>query len=146
MVISEVTLAAIKHAYQIWNDSRGENVEAIMGLMADDVQLTTLADGASPLGFSKPCSNREEVSRYLDGLIGDWDLLSAKIEEIVCERNCVVVLLETCWRNRRTDKHFESPAAHAWRFRNGKATHVRLFFDTARWCEAAHGGGDAPLR
>ena len=145
-MISEVTLAAVRRAYQIWNDSRGEDVEALMSLMADNVQLTTLANGASPLEFSRPCRNKKELTRYFEGLLGDWDLLDAAIEEIVCDRDCVVVLLDTSWRNRRTDKYFESPAAHAWRFRDGKATHVRLFFDTARWSHAAHGGGDAPPR
>lgn len=144
-MISKVTLAAIKHAYQIWNDSRGEDVRAMMDLMADGIQLTTLADGTSPLEFSKPCHNKADFIRYFEGLLGDWDLLRARIEEIVCERDCLVVLLDTSWRNRRTEKHFEGPAAHAWRFRDGKATHLRLFFDTARWCEAAR-CGDAPLR
>jgi len=60
-----------------------------------------------------------------------------EVEEVISERDCVVVLIETSWRNRRTDKRFDSPAAHAWRFQDGKANQVRLFFDTARWCKAA---------
>lgn len=137
MTISKEILASIRRAYQIWDHSRGEDVEPLMDLMAEDVQLTTLADGASPLEFSKPCRNKAELSRYFDGLLGDWDLLGTKIEEIISERDCVVVLLDTSWRNRRTEKRLESPSAHAWRFEDDKATRVRLFFDTARWCQAA---------
>lgn len=132
-----MTLTLIRQAYQIWDESRGEDVRALLELMADDVHLTTLADGTSPLEFSKPCHNKGELARYFEGLLGDWDLLGTEIEEIISERNCVVVLLDTTWRNRRTEIHFDSPAAHAWRFRDGKATHVRLFFDSARWAKAA---------
>lgn len=137
MTISDETLAALKQAYQIWDESRGEDVKPLFDLMADDINFTTLPDGASPLEFSKPCYSKADLARYFDGLLGDWDLLGTRIEEIISERDCVVVLLDTSWRNRRTDKRFESPSAHAWRFRDGLATHVRLFFDTARWCEAA---------
>ena len=145
MTVSKGTLAAIRRAYQIWTDSRGEDVQPMIDLMSDQIHLTTLADGASPLDFSKPCYSKTDVGRYLEGLIGDWDLLGTRIEEVITERDCVVVLLDTSWRNRRTDKRFDSPAAHAWRFKDGQATHVRLFFDTARWTAAAQ-GGDAPLR
>jgi len=137
LTVSEVTLAAIRKAYQVWTDSRGEDVGPLIDLMHDQVQLTTLADGASPLEFSKPCYSKADLACYFDGLLGDWDLLGTEIEEVVCEHDYVVVLLDTSWRNRRTDKRFDSPAAHAWRFRDGKATHVRLFFDSAKWAKAA---------
>lgn len=137
MAISQETLTELKMAYRRWDESKGEDLQPVIDLMADDVQFTTLPDGTKPLEFSKPCMNKSEVKRYFQGLLGDWDLLSTEIEEVVSERDCVVVLLKNAWRNRRTDKCFESPAAHAWRFRDNQATHVRLFFDSAKWSLAA---------
>jgi ketosteroid isomerase-like protein len=143
LAISEVTLAAVRRAYQTWHDSRGEDMSDIVALMAEDVHLITLADGASPLEFSKPCYGKAELERYLEGLLGDWDLLAAIVEEMIAERDWLVLLLETSWRNRRTGRSFSSPAAHAWRFQKGKAVQLRLFFDSARWTAAA---GGAPGR
>ncbi|MGI9433585.1 MAG: nuclear transport factor 2 family protein [Geminicoccaceae bacterium] len=137
MAISDETLTALKHAYQTWHESHGENVGPMLEVMADDVEVTTLPDGANPLEFSKACYSKAEMTAYLQGLIGDWHLLGVDIEDMVRERDRVVVLLTTSWRNRRTDKSFESHAAHAWRFRNGYANQLRLFFDSAKWSEAA---------
>ncbi|MEZ5935332.1 MAG: nuclear transport factor 2 family protein [Alphaproteobacteria bacterium] len=139
-----MTLAAVRRAYRTWHDSRGEDVNDFMELAADDVHLITLADGASPLEFSRSCRDKADFRRYLEGLIGDWDLLGATVEEMIAQRDWVVLLLETSWRNRRTDRSFSSPAAHAWRFHADKATEIRLFFDSARWTTAA--SGDAPRR
>jgi ketosteroid isomerase-like protein len=105
--------------------------------MADDIDVTTLPDGADPLNFTKACHNKEEMAAYCQGLIGDWELLRSDIEDVISERDLVVILLTTAWRNRRTEKSFEGPAAHAWRFRDGFAIQLRLFFDTARWVKAA---------
>jgi ketosteroid isomerase-like protein len=143
LAISEATLAAVKQAYQIWAESKGDDVSGILGLMADDVDVSTLPDGAEPLTFTKACHDKVEMTEYLQALIGDWSLLRADIVEMVTERDVVVVLLTTVWKNRRTDKQFASPAAHVWRFRDGFAYQIRLFFDSAKWSDAA---SDAPGR
>lgn len=137
MVISEETLSAIRRAYQIWAEHQGDDVSGILGLMAEDVAVTTLPDGTGPLTFTKACHNKTELTEYLQALIGDWQLLRADIEEMISERDLVVVLLDTSWRNRRTDISFESQAAHVWRLRDGFACQIRLFFDSAKWSQAA---------
>lgn len=143
LAISEVTLAAIREAYRIWNESGGEDMRPLLRLMTDDVMVTTLPDGAEPLRFSKACRGKVEMTAYSEGLIGDWELLRAQIEEMVSERNLVVVVLQTAWRNRRTDVSFDSEAVHVWRFRDQHACQIRLFFDSAKW---SHAAGDAPGR
>ena len=144
MTISDVTLTAVKHGYQIWAESQGDDVAALLDLMAEDVKVTTLPDGTDPLTFTKACHDKVEMTEYLQALIGDWQLLRADIEEMVRERDVVVLVLTTTWRNRRTDKAFSSPAAHVWRFRDGFACQIRLFFDSAKWSAAARGGGHLP--
>lgn len=130
-------MKAIRQAYQIWDESGGDDMQPILDLMAEDVVVTTLPNGTDPLAFTKACHGKTEMTEYLQGLIGDWCLLKAEIDDIVCERDMVVVLLTTVWKNRRTEKSFDSPVAHAWRFRDGFATQLRLFFDSARWGKAA---------
>ncbi|MGI9492352.1 MAG: nuclear transport factor 2 family protein [Geminicoccaceae bacterium] len=137
MAISKDTLTALENAYRRWDESGGEDLSLLVDLMEESVQFATLPDGAKPLEFSKPCSNKREVLSYLEGLLGDWDLLWLEIEEFVSDKDYVVVLLRNGWRNRRTDKRFEGHAAHAWRFRGKRASHVRLFFDSAKWGDAA---------
>ena len=140
MTISEMTLMAIRQAYQIWDESGGEDTKPILDLMSDDIVVTTLPNGADPLAFTKACHGKVEMTEYLQGLIGDWCLLKAEIEDMVCERDLVVLLLNTAWQNRRTEKSFDGVAAHAWRFKDGFACQLRLFFDSARWGRAARGG------
>lgn len=125
-------------AYQVWAESQGDDVRALLDLMADDVEVTTLPDGTDPLTFTKACRNKAEMNEYFHALVGDWCVLRADIDEMVQERDLVVVVLTTVWKNRRTDKEFASPAAHVWRFRDGFASQVRLFFDSAKWSAAAH--------
>jgi len=137
LAISEETLTAIKCAYQIWVENNGDDVSALLDLMADDVDVRTLPDGTDPLTFTKACSNKAEMTEYFQALIGDWQMVRADIMEMVRERDVLVLLLGTTWRNRRTDKQFNSPAAHVWRFRDGLACEIRLFFDSAKWSEAA---------
>lgn len=144
MTISETTLMSIRQAYQIWAENQGDDVTALLDLMAEDVEVTTLPDGTDPLTFTKACHNKTEMTEYFHALIGDWQLLRADIEEMVREDDVVVLVLTTKWRNRRTDREFESPAAHVWRFRDGFACQIRLFFDSAKWSAAARGGGHLP--
>ena len=136
MAITETTLVSIRQAYQIWAESQGDDVSGLLGLMTDDVEVTTLPDGMDPLTFTKACHGKAEMTEYFHALVGDWCVLRADIDEMICERDLVVVVLTTAWRNRRTDREFESPAAHVWRFRDGFACQVRLFFDSARWSQA----------
>lgn len=137
MAISNETLTALKNAYRRWQQSGGEDLSLVVDLMADDIEVATLPNGTELLEFSKPCRNKDEVLRYFEGLLGDWDLLWVDIEDVVSERSCVVVLLKNAWRNRRTDKRFESHAVHVWRFEGDRANHLRLFFDSAKWSAAA---------
>jgi len=74
LAISKVTLTAVRVAYEIWGESKGEDVSGLVDLMADEIHLSTLADGASPLEFSKPCRNKTDLGHYFAGLLGDWDL------------------------------------------------------------------------
>jgi ketosteroid isomerase-like protein len=137
LTISNETLTAIKQAYHIWAESQGDDVSRLLDLMADDVEVTTLPDGTDPLTFTKACRNKVEMTEYFQALVGDWCVLRADIDDMVQERDLVVLVLTTVWCNRRTDMEFESPAAHVWRFRDGFACQVRLFFDSAKWSQAA---------
>ncbi|MEL6961710.1 MAG: nuclear transport factor 2 family protein [Pseudomonadota bacterium] len=139
MAISKATLATIQQAYQVWAETKGDDVSALLDLMTDDVEVTTLPDGREPLMFTKACHGKAEMTQYFHALIGDWSIVHADMEDMISERDLVVVLLTTCWKNRRTDKEFTSPAAHVWRFRDEHAYQIRLFFDSAKWSAAADG-------
>jgi len=137
VTVSKAVLAGIQEAYQVWSESGGEDMRPLLDLMSDDIEAVTLPDGTDPLAFTKPCQGKVEMTAYCQGLQGDWELVRADVEDVVAERDLVVVLLKTAWRNRRTEKDFEGPAAHAWRFRDGFAIELRLFFDSMRWVRAA---------
>ena len=49
-------IAKLRTAYQQWHDTRGASTAALLELMAEDVQLRSIADGVEKMEFSAPRS------------------------------------------------------------------------------------------
>ena len=64
-------------------------------------------------------------------------LLRFTVDDYVASGDTVVMVGSCAWRNRRTERVFETPKVDVWMFRNGRAVEIREFFDTARAVEAA---------
>ena len=125
-------VAKLRAAYQQWHDSRGQNVEAWLVLMSDDVQVHSIADGAQGLEFSAPRQGKAALQGYFSALHADWEMIYYTVDEFVVEGNTVVVFGKCAWRNRRTGKTAESHIINRWRFRDGLAVAYYEYYDTAK--------------
>lgn len=122
----------LKDAYKRWHDSKGGSVDHWMSIVADDIRFGSIARGKSPLGFTQPVNNKEELRGYFDGLLGDFSMVHYTIHNYVADGDLVFVRCTTSWQNKKTAKSFETPKADFWRFRDGKIVEFYEFYDTAQ--------------
>jgi ketosteroid isomerase-like protein len=130
MVTPEL-LAKLKAAYKEWHDTRGASVATWMALMADDIEMRSIADGAPGMEFSAPRKGKATAYGYFAGLAADWEMLHHTPEEFLVDGDRVVVFGRCAFRNRRTGKTAESPIVNRWRFRDGLAVEYFELYDTA---------------
>jgi ketosteroid isomerase-like protein len=137
MTTESENIEILKHAYQQWSEKRAEDITCWTSIMADDARLTSLAEGAEDVAFTKARSGKSEVLDYLRGLTNDWEMLFYRIDEFIAQGDRVVALGSTSWRNKRSDKVVLTAKADIWRMKNGKVVQFSEFYDTAKLIAAA---------
>lgn len=136
MTIESENIARLKQAYAQWSGQKGADCQCWMDLMAEDVSLGSLADGAPEMSFSARRNSRDQILDYLNELTRDWDMLSFDMGDFIAQGDRVVAIGRVAWRNKATGKIADTPKIDVWRFRDGKAVDFIEFYDTARSFEA----------
>lgn len=129
-------LETLKEAYRLWSASNGEQYQAWLDLMDDGFENGCLEDGAPGLEFTRQRRGKEEMAEYFHQLHKDWLMICHFADEFLQDGDRIVVLIRTTWQNRKTGKIVDSPAAHVWRFKRGKAVKKFEFADSSAWKEA----------
>lgn len=137
MSASDADLAALKRAYQAWNDSKGQTVDIWLALFADEVDFRSLASGAQQVAWTKTRTGKAEVRDYLEGLTAAFAMDHFTPERFVREGDCIVMIGTTAWRNKSTGKIIDTPIVNVWRFADGKAVSFHEYYDTAKLIAAA---------
>lgn len=127
----------LRVAYRRWFDTRGGSADDWMELMADDVQLRSLAGGAAGMEFSAPRSGKAALAGYFSSLVADWEMLEHAAEEFVVDGDRVAMFGRCEFRHRRTGKTARSPLIHRIVFRDGLIVEFSEFYDTAKAFAAA---------
>jgi ketosteroid isomerase-like protein len=140
MSTEQENASILRQAYQAWDDSKAADIGCWLSIISDDARLTSLADGAPEMPFTRRRSGRSEIIDYLEGLRNDWEMIYYRITEYVAEGDRVVAVGVTSWKNKLTGKIATSPKVDLWRFRNGKVVEFSEFYDTAQIYAAAHPG------
>jgi ketosteroid isomerase-like protein len=128
---SDENVTKLRHAYQQWHDTRGGSVQTWLDLMADDVRMRSIIDGAGGMEFTRANAGKAGVKSYFEGLATDWEMIHFNADEFIAQGDRVVVLSLVAFRYRKTGKVAESPKADVLRFRDGKIVEFFEFFDTA---------------
>jgi ketosteroid isomerase-like protein len=84
------------------------------------------------VAFTSARNGREAFLEYLRGLTNDWDMLSYKITEFIAEKDRVVAIGSTSWRNKKTGRIFDTPKVDVWRMQEGRVVDFAEFYDTAK--------------
>ena len=119
-------------AYDLWEQSRGGSIDHWLSLMADEVDFRSLADDLPQAPFAQPYKRREDVRKYLEGLVAGWEMLSYRVDRFVEQGDDVVMIGSTAWRNRATGKMAETAKVDLWRFKDDKAVGFFELLDTAK--------------
>ena len=125
-------VSTLRSAYETWAGKKAADIGCWASIVADDARLTSLADGASSVPFTRSRSGRSGIIEYLEELTKDWEMIFYKIEEYVAERDRVVAIGSCSWRNKLTSKIATTPKIDVWRMRDGKAIEFAEFYDTAQ--------------
>jgi len=123
-------IAKLKDACRRWNDSKGTDITMWTALFADHARLRSLAAGRPGLEFTLECRSTNDLARYFEGLLGEWEMLHYTTEQFAAEGDRVVMLGSTSWRNRKTGRVFETPKADLITFRDGRIVDFYEFYDT----------------
>ena len=130
-------LAALKHAYRQWHESKGGSVNLWLDLMADDVRIHSLAAGAPGAEFTRHVASKEGFKQYFAGLLADWEMIHYTTDVFVAEGDHVAMRGSTAWRNKKTGRVIDTPKADFFTFRDGKIAEFHEFYDTAKTLGAA---------
>lgn len=130
-------LAALKEAYRLWQETKGQSVDHWLSLMTDDVKFRSLAEGAQTMEFTRLSTCKQDVRSYFTGLSADWEMIFYHVDEYISQGDRIVALGHCSFKNKRTGKVLETPKADFHRFRDGKICEFFELYDTARTIAAA---------
>ena len=136
-MIEDDNVKILKEAYQYWSDHKEGSFEYWMDLMADNIQLNSIADGRKGMEFSRPCCCKQDVVRYFEELASEWEMIHYTVNEFIAQGERVVVIGSCGWKNRKTGKTVETPKADIIRMRNSKIIEFYEFYDTAKAIEGS---------
>ena len=125
-------VAVLKDAYRRWHDSRGGSVDHWMSICDENIKFGSLAQGTTGVEYLTAYSARDELKKYFNGLLRDWEMIEYRPDEFVAQGDRVVMIGHCSWRAKTSGKVVSTPKADVWRFTNGKAVEFYEFFDTAQ--------------
>lgn len=121
----------------------GDGPDCVLDRLTDDVLWRSVGP-PDRLPFARPRRGRDEVRAYFRDLDQDWEMISYKVNELIGQRDRVVVLAEACFCHRETGKLVATSKADVFRLRDGKIAEFCEFYDSAAAVEAATGAGETP--
>ena len=123
-------LDKLKHAYKVWDETKGKSIDTWMELFDYEVDLRSLAGGRPGVEWTENCISREGVRAYLEGLCSQFTMIHQTFEKFVCQGDTIVAIGSTAWRNNATGKVAESQKVDVWRIDNGKIVAFHEYYDT----------------
>jgi ketosteroid isomerase-like protein len=114
--------------------ARGD-IPAVLQLFAEDAELLQpLSTALFPWAGTR--RGREQLAEFLAGLaeVGEFEQFEPR--EFIAQGDKVVVLISERFRIRATGRSFDNELVHVFTFKNGKASQLRIYEDTAPFLAA----------
>jgi uncharacterized protein len=127
----QANVEILKKAFEEWDATKGGCVEHWLDITADDVNFRSLAEGGPGLEFTRKSISKAEFTGYLQGLVGQWDMIHYTVTEYIAQGDRVVAVGSTAWRNKATGKEFDTPKVDVVRFQEGRIVEFFELYDTA---------------
>jgi len=133
-------LTALKAAYDVWHQSKGQRTDAWLALVADNMRIQSVGPEQPALAFAAPRRSKQEVVAYLAAITHEWQMVHYTPESYVCEGDRIAMFGRCAWTHKQTGKTAEVRVAQQWTFQNGLAVDLIEIFDSARAVAAATPG------
>jgi uncharacterized protein len=130
-------LSKLKQAYQRWNESKGADQHAWLGLMSDAVHIVSTGAESKALAFAQERHSKQQAIDYMTSILSDWRMEHWTPETFVGNGDTIAMFGNCGWTHKKTGKMADVQIAHLWQFKDGKATSLTEIFDTARAIAAA---------
>jgi ketosteroid isomerase-like protein len=140
MTAENLNVKKLSEAYKLWNETSGGSIQHWLDLMADEVQMGSIADGKPGMEFSKSLSGKEAARQYFETLMEAWEMIFFTAEQFIAEGDWVVMRGRCKFQSRQTGKSAETPKADFVRFCEGRIVEYYEFYDTAKAFAAATAG------
>jgi ketosteroid isomerase-like protein len=124
--MSEENKQLVRQAYE---NFKGADIQALLGLLADDVEWQ-LPDTEN-VPFAGKRRGLEQVAQFFQTLADSQDVLQFDPQELIAEGEKVVALGQYRWRAKATGREYGGDWAHVFTVRDGKITGFHEFMDTA---------------
>ena len=130
MLDADLPIDQVTEAYRTWRESRGRNIDEVIGMMADEIEMGSVLDPGLPDDLAADRKTREEARQYFEILSRDWEMIDYPQEKIVADGDTVVWIGRCHWRHKPTGREINSPKVDIWTFRDGKAVKFMEMFDS----------------
>ena len=123
----EAQLAA---AYEAWHESRGRTPDRFFALYADTIQLHSILEASLNDTMRGPFVGKSAAIAYFAAIAEQWEMVEARLDDIVARGDKVVCVGHATWRNLKTLRVVDGPKVDVWTVRDGQATSYLEMFDS----------------
>jgi len=114
--------------------ARGD-IQAVLNLFADDAELLQpLSAAIFPWAGTR--RGRAQLAEFFAGLAEVGEFEQFEPQEFIAQGDRVVVLISERFRIRATGRSFNNELAHVFTIKDGKASQLRIYEDTAHFLAA----------
>ena len=130
MLNPDVPIEELKDAYTKWRDTKGGNLDQVLGLFDDQIEMHSVLEPDVQHELARVQRSREDTRNYFRELLDNWDMVDFPTEKIVADGDTVVWIGRCHWRNKHDGKELNTPKIDVWTFRDGKAVRFFEMFDS----------------
>jgi ketosteroid isomerase-like protein len=123
----EVRLVA---AYRSWHASRGRAPEGFFALYAENIELHSILEASLTDLMTGPFIGRSAAIRYFAAIAEAWEMVEARLDDVVVRGDKAVCVGYAAWKNLRTLRTISGPKVDVWTVRDGMAVHFLEMFDS----------------
>jgi L-arabinose isomerase len=116
----EARLAA---AYRAWHESRGRTPDRFFSLYADTIELQSILDASLGDAMRGSFVGKPAAIAYFAAIAEQWEMVEARLDEVVARGEKVVCIGHATWRNLKTLRQVSGPKVDVWTVRDGLAVH-----------------------
>ena len=117
-------------AYQAWHESRGRTPDRFFSLYADDVELHSILEASLGTATRGPFAGKQAAIAYFAAIAEQWEMIEARLDQIVAREDKVVCIGHATWRNLKTLRLVSGPKVDVWTVRDGLVVHCLEMFDS----------------